>query len=254
MSSHVEVDNNRFNANNPMENLESELKMMKNLNNFPMQIPPLPMFPNSGNNLGSCSISPSASTPTNPRSNQNNDVDVDAGSTPRAQHMKSDVDPYAAAQHRTPPTPQPISPGRDYSMFGNNARVTPGAPATAGSGSSVHSTGANSNIPPSSPLPATCHSQNQRRNAASVTSTYPDHELVSPASSPSVPRYNFGNDDIMRHKQRSEHEADRRQSLASMGLHSHLSSDEENSMMPHNRYRNLPNFYYPTSIHIEGLI
>ncbi|KNC32711.1 hypothetical protein FF38_02711 [Lucilia cuprina] len=242
MSSHVDSETNRFNASNPMDNLESELKMMKNLNNFPMQIPPLPMFPNQGNNLNSCNISPSASTPTNPRSNQNNEVEVDAGSTPRAQHMgnagNNDGDPFpSAAQHRTPPSPQPISPGRDYSMFGNNPGSnggTPGGPGTAGSNSSANSTGGNSsnnNISASSPLPAAL-AQNQRRNASSVGSSYPEHELISPASSPSIPRYNFNNGDVMRHKHRSDSENDRRQALT--GGHNHLSSDEENSIMPQN--------------------
>lgn len=226
-----------------MDNLESELKMMKNLNSFPMQIPPLPMFPNSGNSLSSCNISPTASTPTNPRSNQNNDVDVDAGSTPRPQHLGSgggsvrEADGYAAAQHRTPPTPQPISPGRDYGMFSNNngSNGTPGGPGTGGSSGSGHSTGGNSttnNISASSPLPTMA--QAQRRTASSVSSTYPEHELISPASSPSIPRYNFNNGDILRHKQRADQEADRRQNLGTG--HSHMSSDEENSIMPQNRY------------------
>ncbi|KAL9879433.1 uncharacterized protein ACN2A1_011399 isoform 1-T1 [Glossina fuscipes fuscipes] len=241
MSSHVDTESNRFSANNPMDNLESELKMMKNLNSFPMQIPPLPMFPNSGNSLSSCNISPTASTPTNPRSNQNNDVDVDAGSTPRPQHLGSgggsvrEADGYAAAQHRTPPTPQPISPGRDYGMFSNNngSNGTPGGPGTGGSSGSGHSTGGNSttnNISASSPLPTMA--QAQRRTASSVSSTYPEHELISPASSPSIPRYNFNNGDILRHKQRADQETDRRQNLGTG--HSHMSSDEENSIMPQN--------------------
>uniref|UniRef100_A0A1I8Q538 Uncharacterized protein n=1 Tax=Stomoxys calcitrans TaxID=35570 RepID=A0A1I8Q538_STOCA len=242
MSSHVDSEANRFTASNPMDNLESELKMMKNLNNFPMQIPPLPMFPNAGNNLNSCNISPSASTPTNPRSNQN-EVDVDAGSTPGGQHMGNssvnEADGFpATAQHRTPPTPQPISPGRDYGMFGNNPGSnggTPGCPGTAGSNSSANSTGGNSstnNISASSPLPS---AMVHRRNAPSVGTVYPEHELISPASSPSIPRYNFNNGDVMRHKQRSDSEADRRHVLPTgHNHHHHLSSDEENSIMPQN--------------------
>lgn len=93
-------------------------------------------------------------------------------------------------------------------MFGNNPGSnggTPGGPGTAGSNSSANSTGGNSsnnNISASSPLPAAL-AQNQRRNASSVGSSYPEHELISPASSPSIPRYNFNNGDVMRHKQRS---------------------------------------------------
>lgn len=116
-----------------MDNLENELKMMKNLGSFPMQIPPLPMF------QGACNISPSASTPTNPQSNQNqNDVDVDAGSTPRPQHPDSDG--FSSSHHRTPPSPPPISPGRDYGgMFGaagNGGGGGPGSNSTPAGSSS----------------------------------------------------------------------------------------------------------------------
>ncbi|XP_036344912.1 uncharacterized protein LOC118754159 [Rhagoletis pomonella] len=241
---HVDSETNRFSTDtagnhhsiNSIDNLENELKMMKNLSNFPMQIPPLPMFPNSGNTMTSCNISPNASTPTNPQSNQNNnDVDVDAGSTPRPQHLSSnatDSDGFSSAHHRTPPSPQPISPGRDYGMFNNTnasgANGTPGGPGTAGSNSSGNSGSGNSNnnISASSPLPTM---QTHRRNASSVSSAYPEHELISPASSPSIPRYNF-NGDMMRHK-RVEHESDRRQTI---GHNPHLSSDDENSIIPQN--------------------
>ncbi|XP_054729088.1 uncharacterized protein LOC129238075 [Anastrepha obliqua] len=241
---HVDTEANRFSTDtaanhhsiNSIDNLENELKMMKNLSNFPMQIPPLPMFPNSGNNMTPCNISPNASTPTNPQSNQNNnDVDVDAGSTPRPQHLSgsaADSDGFSSGHHRTPPSPQPISPGRDYGMFSNanatGANGTPGGPGTAGSNSSGNSVSGNSNnnISASSPLPTM---QAHRRNASSVGSAYPDHELISPASSPSIPRYNF-NGEMMRHK-RAEHESDRRQTI---GHNPHLSSDEENSIIPQN--------------------
>ncbi|XP_054086661.1 uncharacterized protein LOC105208960 isoform X1 [Zeugodacus cucurbitae] len=241
---HVDNETNRFNTDtaanhhsiNSIDNLENELKMMKNLSSFPMQIPPLPMFPNSGNAMTSCNISPNASTPTNPQSNQNNnDVDVDASSTPRPQHLgggATDSDGFASVHHRTPPTPQPISPGRDYGMFSNanatGANGTPGGPGTAGSNSSGNSASGNSNnnISASSPLPTM---QGHRRNASSVGSAYPEHELISPASSPSIPRYNF-NGEMMRHK-RAEHENERRQAI---GHNPHLSSDDENSIMPQN--------------------
>ncbi|XP_049310200.1 uncharacterized protein LOC105229814 [Bactrocera dorsalis] len=246
---HVDNETNRFNTDtaanhhsiNSIDNLENELKMMKNLSSFPMQIPPLPMFPNSGNAMTSCNISPNASTPTNPQSNQNNnDVDVDASSTPRPQHLgggAADSDGFSSVHHRTPPTPQPISPGRDYGMFSNananGANGTPGGPGTAGSNSSGNSASGNSNnnISASSPLPTM---QGHRRNASSVGSAYPEHELISPASSPSIPRYNF-NGEMMRHK-RAEHENERRQAI---GHNPHLSSDDENSIMPQNRYVHL---------------
>lgn len=216
-----------------MDNLENELKMMKNLGSFPMQIPPLPMF------QGACNISPSASTPTNPQSNQNqNDVDVDAGSTPRPQHPDSDG--FSSSHHRTPPSPPPISPGRDYGgMFGaGNGGGGPGSNSTpagsssgggGGGGGGAGGGGANS-MSASSPLPAL---QPQRRNASSVGSTYPEHELISPASSPSIPRYNF-NGDMMRHKravQEQEHQERQRQNIS---RHNQMSSDEENSIMPQN--------------------
>lgn len=65
-------------------------------------------------------------------------------------------------------------------------------------------------------------------------STYPEHELISPASSPSIPRYNF-NGDMMRHKravQEQEHQERQRQNIS---RHNQMSSDEENSIMPQNR-------------------
>lgn len=238
--SQVETEPNRFTSNsnnnaiNSMDNLENELKMMKNLSNFPMQIAPLPMFPNSGQNMNSCNISPDGSTPANPQSNQNqNDVDVDAGSTPRGQHMNAgatDSNGFSSGHHRTPPTPQPISPGRDYGMFGTNGTNAsnanaPGTSSSASSGNSVGNSG-NNNISASSPLPTM---QSQRRNASSVGSSYPEHELISPASSPSIPRYNF-NGDMMRHK-RTEVENERRH----ISGHNQLSSDEENSILPQNR-------------------
>lgn len=251
MSAHVETESNRFAAGsaganqiNNMDNLENDLKMMKNMSNFPMQIPP--MFSNSNNSMNSCNISPNAaSTPTNPQSNQNNNsdnADVDAGSTPRSQHLNStasngagaaEAESFnAASHHRTPPTPAPISPGRDYGMFGSaGSNGTPGGPATSGSNSSGGGTTAagNNNISASSPLP---NLQAQRRNASSVGSAYPEHELISPASSPSIPRYNF-NGEMMRHKRAAEQEAtERRQNL---NAHNHLSSDEENTIMPQNR-------------------
>lgn len=298
MNANVDNESNRYNSNNPMDNLESELKMMKNLNNFPMQMPSLPMFPNTDeNNLASCNISPNASTPTNPRSNQNvNDVDVDAGSTPRSQHLgatgglgtgpgnvsagaagggsvppgagtdcsvgsvagvrvgstANETGSYTPLQHHTPPSPQAISPGRDYGMFATVSRTntTPNLGATTanrngsgnGSGSNGNGNGtANSassnNISASSPLPGAL-AQTHRGTASSVGSSYPEHELISPASSPSIPRYNFNNGDVMRHKHRVEQEvAERRQHvLANHSGHNQISSDEENSMMPHNRY------------------
>lgn len=220
-----------------MDNLENELKMMKNLGSFPMQIPPLPMF------QGACNISPSASTPTNPQSNQNqNDVDVDAGSTPRPQHPDSDG--FSSSHHRTPPSPPPISPGRDYGgMFGaagNGGGGGPGSNSTpagsssggGGGGAGAGAGGGANSMSASSPLPAL---QPQRRNASSVGSTYPEHELISPASSPSIPRYNF-NGDMMRHKSRviqeQEHQERQRQNIS---RHNQMSSDEENSIMPQNR-------------------
>ncbi|XP_033243468.1 rho GTPase-activating protein gacT-like [Drosophila miranda] len=219
-----------------MDNLENELKMMKNLGSFPMQIPPLSMF------QGACNISPSASTPTNPQSNQNqNDVDVDAGSTPRPQHPDSDG--FSSSHHRTPPSPPPISPGQDYGgMFGSGngaggpgSNSTPVGSSSAGGGGGGGGAGGGANsMSASSPLPAL---QPQRRNASSVGSTYPEHELISPASSPSIPRYNF-NGDMMRHKravqEQDQHEQRQRHNLS---RHNQMSSDEENSIMPQNRYR-----------------
>lgn len=240
MSAHVDAEAQRFGSGGggggsgpngagigaTMDNLENELKMMKNLGSFPMQIPPLPMF------QGACNISPSASTPTNPQSNQNqNDVDVDAGSTPRPQHPDSDG--FSSSHHRTPPSPPPISPGRDYGgMFGaGNGAGGPGSNSTpAGSSSGGGAPTVGNNLSASSPLPAL---QPQRRNASSVGSTYPEHELISPASSPSIPRYNF-NGDMMRHK-RAVQEQEQQERRHNISRHNHMSSDEENSIMPQNR-------------------
>lgn len=239
MSAHVDAETQRFGSGSgangtgigsTMDNLENELKMMKNLGSFPMQIPPLPMF------QGACNISPSASTPTNPQSNQNqNDVDVDAGSTPRPQHPDSDG--FSSSHHRTPPSPPPISPGRDYGgMFGagNGAGGGPGSNSTpagssSGGGGGGAATAGGNNLSASSPLPAL---QPQRRNASSVGSTYPEHELISPASSPSIPRYNF-NGDMMRHK-RAVQEQEQQERRHNISRHNQMSSDEENSIMPQN--------------------
>ncbi|XP_055844597.1 uncharacterized protein LOC129910994 isoform X2 [Episyrphus balteatus] len=220
MNSQIEVESDRFGGGNMsnMDNLENEIKLMKNLNNFPMQIPPLPMYPASGNSLNSCNISPDTSTPTDPQSNQNNnDIDVDAGSTPRGQHMGGgggggDSESFSN-HHQTPPSPQAISPGRDYSIFGSNDN------AGNGGGPSISA---------SSPLP----SMQQRRNASSVGasggSVYTDHELISPASSPSIPRYNFSGNDICRKRD------DDGERPHNMSGHNQLSSDDENSILPQN--------------------
>ncbi|TDG38689.1 hypothetical protein AWZ03_014889 [Drosophila navojoa] len=241
MSAHVDADAQRFGSSGgdgggsgangasigaTMDNLENELKMMKNLSSFPMQIPPLPMF------QGACNISPNASTPTNPQSNQNqNDVDVDAGSTPRPHHPDSDG--FSSSHHRTPPSPPPISPGRDYGgMFGaGNGAGGPGSNSTpVGSSSGGGGAPTTGNNLCASPLPAAL--QPQRRNASSVGSTYPEHELISPASSPSIPRYNF-NGDMMRHK-RTVQEHEQQERRHNISRHNQMSSDEENSIMPQN--------------------
>lgn len=215
MNPHIDVDTNRFGSGiSNIESLENEIKMMKNLNNFPMQIPPLPMFQNPGNNLSSCNISPDTSTQNQSNGNTNatnNDIDVDAGSTPRGQHIGGGTDSDGfSTHHQTPPSPQVISPGRDYAIFGS-------ATGAGGNGNGADGHGSNSNNI-SSPLP----SMQSRRGGGG----YPEHELISPASSPSIPRYDFSSEMCRKRQQEREH---------SLNAQNQLSSDEENSIIAQNR-------------------
>lgn len=112
---------------------------------------------------------------------------------------------------------------------GPGSNSTPAGSSSGGGGGGAPSGGGN-NLSASSPLPAL---QPQRRNASSVGSTYPEHELISPASSPSIPRYNF-NGDMMRHK-RAVQEQEQQERRHNISRHNQMSSDEENSIMPQNR-------------------
>ncbi|XP_037027749.1 uncharacterized protein LOC119068311 isoform X1 [Bradysia coprophila] len=181
---------NRFIQN--MSSIENEIKMMKNLTNFSLQIPHFDQSASTINNQ----------TPTHASPIDNNlpqdDIDVDTASTPHtiepSDKLYQDNDNFVS-QHQTPPTPHVLSPGRDYAMYNSSNNV-------------------------SSPI-----SQLSRRN-------YPEHELISPASSPALPRYSY-RQDICRKRDLDE-QVHNMSVIDGRNSQHHMSSDDENSIMAQN--------------------
>ncbi|KAL5278033.1 hypothetical protein ACFFRR_002962 [Megaselia abdita] len=197
--------NVRFGGNglNNIDSLENEIKMMKGISNFPMNLPTLPIFPNSNNTMSSCNMSPATPNQRTPQ----NDIDVDANSTPRRAQLSAggESERYSNHHHQTPPSPAVISPGRDYSMFNNTANGPGSAP---------------NNLSVASPMQV-------RRGPTSSGTVYPDNELISPASSPAIPRYNFNNE--LNRKRLLEDERSQ-----NMSVNNQMSSDDENSIIQQN--------------------
>lgn len=182
---------NRFIQN--MSSIENEIKMMKNLTNFSLN---MPHFDQSS----SINQTPTHQI-TSPNDNnlpQDNDIDVDTASTPHtidpSDKMYQEADDFVS-QHQTPPTPHVLSPGRDYTMYNSSNNV-------------------------SSPI-----SQMSRRN-------YPDHKLVSPASSPALPRYLY-RQNICR-KRDSDEQVHNMSIIDGRNSQHHVSSDDESSIMAQN--------------------
>lgn len=182
---------NRFIQN--MSSIENEIKMMKNLTNFSLQIPHFDQSSSTINNQ-----TPTHTSPIDNNLPQDNDIDVDTASTPHtiepSDKMYQENDNFVS-QHQTPPTPHVLSPGRDYTMYNSSNNV-------------------------SSPI-----SQLSRRN-------YPEHELISPASSPALPRYSY-RQDICR-KRDIDEQVHTMSGIDGRNSQHHMSSDDENSIMAQN--------------------
>lgn len=207
-SNQTPTHDNRFSSNmNTLTSLENEIKMIKSMGNFPLQISTLPHFSNTGSS--SMVQTTSNASPIDDNLPQDNDIDVDTASTPQtaesADKMYADNENFVNSNHhqhqQTPPTPHVLSPGRDYAMYNSTNNISPQL------------------------------SQISRRN-------YPDHELISPASSPALPRYGGFRLDMCRGSKRSDHEDQGSHNMPSMdGRNSqqhNMSSDDENSIMAQN--------------------
>lgn len=182
---------NRFIQN--MSSIENEIKMMKNLTNFSLQIP---HFDQSSSNINN--QTPTHASPIDNNLPQDNDIDVDTASTPHTIEPSDKIyqeNDNFVSQHQTPPTPHVLSPGRDYAMYNSSNNV-------------------------SSPI-----SQLSRRN-------YPEHELISPASSPALPRYSY-RQDICR-KRDIDEQVHNMSGIDGRNSQHHMSSDDENSIMAQN--------------------
>lgn len=208
-SNQTPTHDNRFSSNmNTLTSIENEIKMIKSMGNFPLQISALPHFSNTGS---SSMVQTASNASPNDDNNlpQDNDIDVDTASTPQTAEptdkMYTDNENFINSNHhqhqQTPPTPHVLSPGRDYAMYNSTNNISPQL------------------------------SQISRRN-------YPDHELISPASSPALPRYGGFRLDMCRGGKRSDHEDQGSHNIPSMdGRNSqqhNMSSDDENSIMAQN--------------------
>lgn len=218
-------DQTGFTANiNNINSIEEDIKLIKNMSDgFPIR---------SQFGDGSQTTVNEEDSPHNePRSisingDNNADIDVDSGSTPRNQAASTitadpsdkiyseNPDTFGAQRHISPrSTPHAHqSPGKDY-------------------GSAMYSNGGGAMASP--------HSQVSRRNYHPS-----DHELHSPASSPALPRYGgFRSDGMTPRKRDNDHCTTGQSTQHPVSGHPHqhqlqhpgtMSSDEENSIMAQN--------------------
>lgn len=175
---------NRFIQN--ISSIENEIKMMKNLTNFSLQISHFDQ---------TTSINDQTPTHTSPIDNnlpQENDIDVDTASTPHTSDKIYQDNDNFANQH---PTAGVLSPRRDYTVYNSSTNI-------------------------SSPI-----SQLARRN-------YPEHELISPATSPALPRYSYRQD--MCRKRDIDKQIHNMPAIDGKNSQQHTSSDDESSIMAQN--------------------
>lgn len=192
-----EISNNEFNSpHHMMGNVEDNMKIMKT-QNFPLHLPSMAAFSNSGNNNSNLL-------------NENIEIDVDASSTPKSREKLCSYTPSNGGdkeinsfgnQHNEPSPARTMTPDHhpNYSSnFNGQRNQHQDSPPTDGGGRQI----------------------------------YTEHDLISPASTPTLPRYDFSAENYRRRdKSNIEYGKSLQQHHQQQHNMAHMSSDEENSIV-----------------------
>lgn len=209
-----EMTNAEFQSNHGMINsVENNMKMIKS-QNFPIHLPSMDSFTNTVNNTNMIS--------------DNNEIEVDASSTPKSHEKLCSYTPSGDKEVNVNTfqnqTNDSCSPARTMTPDQHNANY-------------------NSNF--TNQRNTQIVQQHQTSPVGQLT-TRPiygsEHDLVSPASTPSLPRYDFGSENYRRRERNLSASANVNYQKSMQNLHqqqqqqqstqiAHISSDEENSIV-----------------------